>query len=160
MMMTNVATVSSPVRVNPEAWVKTVRTAWQAAHQRLTEPRIRVLRRIASYTAPFSAEQLYADLHADGAPTGRATVYRTLEQLQSAGWVARIHTTGADAGYIASWPGHTHHLVCTDCGAVVTFEGCALGDLIASLARQTSFAIEGHLLQIYGRCADCQRARA
>ncbi len=155
--MSNAQSQSTTVRVNPDAWVKTVRSAWQAAHQRMTEPRIRLLRRIANYTTPFSAEQLYADLQADGPPPGRATVYRTIDQLHSAGWLARIHTGGTEAGYIVSWPGHLHHLVCTNCGTVIAFEGCALGDLLANLARETDFAIEGHLLQIYGRCATCQQ---
>jgi Fur family ferric uptake transcriptional regulator len=160
MSMTNPNRVSKPVRINLEAWVNAVCSAWQATHHRLTGPRIRLLRRIASYTTPFSAEQLYADSHQDDTPPGRATVYRTLEQMHSAGWVARIHTTGTETGYIASWPGHLHHLVCTDCSAVITFEGCGLGDLLANLSHQTSFAIDGHLLQIYGRCAKCQGAGA
>jgi Fur family ferric uptake transcriptional regulator len=51
-----------------------------------------------------------------------------------------------------------HHLICTNCGKVVAFEGCMMGDLIDQLSRQTNFAIEGHLFQIYGRCAACRAA--
>ncbi|MCU0491675.1 MAG: transcriptional repressor [Chloroflexaceae bacterium] len=144
-------------RVNPDAWVRTVRSSWQNAGHRMTEPRTRVLERIAGYTTPFTAEQLYADLQADGHAPGRATVYRTLEQLHTEGWVARIHSSGLDTGYIASWPGHMHHLVCTNCGVVVAFEGCFLGDMMAKLASETNFTIDGHLLQLYGRCIRCQR---
>lgn len=152
-----VMTESATVPINPDAWVTAVQSAWQLSGQRMTEPRLRVLQQIGSYTVPFSAEQLYADLQADDPPPGRATVYRTLERLTRGGWVARIHSHGPETGYIASWPGHLHHLICTDCGRVIAFAGCALGDLLASLAQQTDFVIQEHLLQIYGQCADCRR---
>lgn len=155
-LMTTSAPHSAPVAVNPDVWIKAVRAALHAGGYRMTEPRDRLLRSISSYSIPFSAEQLYADLDRD---PGRATVYRTLEQLHSMGWLARIHTQGVEAGYVPSFPGHLHHIVCTGCGAVVAFEGCALGDLLERLAAQTNFAIEGHLLQLYGRCAIC-RAQA
>jgi Fur family ferric uptake transcriptional regulator len=148
---------AQPARVEPSGWMAAVRDAWHAEGLRATEPRTRVLQTIARYTTPFSAEQLYADLRGQSeAHTGRATVYRTLEQLHSAGWLARIHQQGGEAGYVPSFPGHLHHLVCTSCGVVIAFEGCALDELVARLAAQTSFAIEGHLLQLYGRCADCR----
>ncbi|NTU85164.1 MAG: transcriptional repressor [Chloroflexales bacterium] len=149
---------SRPARVNPEAWANAVRAAWHAGGLRATEPRLRVLKTITRYAAPFTAEQLYTDLlAAAGERPGRATVYRTLEQLHGAGWLARIHTQGGEAGYAPSFPGHLHHLVCTSCGIVIAFEGCALDELLERLAAQTSFAIEGHLLQLYGRCAACRK---
>lgn len=155
--MSNLTTDSATVQIKPEAWIAAVRSAWQLSGNRITEPRIRVLQHIASFAIPFTAEQLYADLQQDDPPPGRATVYRTLERLTSGGWVARIHSTGTETGYIASWPGHLHHLICTDCGTVIAFEGCALDSLLADLAQRTDFVIEEHLLQIYGRCANCRR---
>lgn len=149
---------SATVRVDPEAWERGVRAAWQSGGHRLTEPRTRVLQTILRYAIPFSAEQLYADLSQDDDPPGRATVYRTLEQLHTSGWLARIHAQTGEAGYVPSFPGHLHHLICTRCGVVIAFEGCALDSLVAQLTNQTHFAIEGHLLQLYGRCARCQAA--
>ena len=150
---------STPQHVNPAAWTHAVRNAWQAEGHRITEPRLRLLDSIVRYATPFSAEQLLADMHHDGLAPGRATIYRTLEQLHSAGWLARIHAQNGEAGYVTCFPGHMHHLVCTGCGAVIAFSGCALGPLLEQLAAQTSFAIDAHLLQLYGRCAEC-RARA
>ena len=37
-------------------------------------------------------------LAAAGERPGRATVYRTIEQLHGTGWLARIHPEGAEAG--------------------------------------------------------------
>jgi Fur family ferric uptake transcriptional regulator len=147
---------SVPVHIHPEQWVRAVNNAWRSSGHRITEPRGRVVRHIATYTTPFSAEQLHADLQQDTDAPGRATVYRALEHLLHEGWIVRIHTGSGEASYYTSWPGHIHHLVCTSCGKVVTFEGCVIDNLLASLSHQTDFAIEGHLLEIYGRCADCQ----
>lgn len=113
------------------------------------------MRSIASYTTPFSAEQLYAALQHDDLTPGRATVYRALEQLSQEGWIVRIHASGGESAYSRSWPGHIHHLVCTSCGYVVAFTGCALDGLLAQLAQQTGFQIKGHLLEVYGLCAVC-----
>jgi Fur family ferric uptake transcriptional regulator len=154
--MLNAQPSSDTVRVSPDSWKQAVRSAWHTAGSRLTEPRARVLDAIVRYSTPFSAEQLHADLGHDLDPPGRATVYRTIEQLSSTGWLARIHTQAGEAGYVPSLPGHLHHIVCTRCGVVIAFEGCALDELLARLATQTDFAIEGHLLQLYGRCASCQ----
>ncbi len=156
-MPDSLAQYSTPIQMNPEQWIRAIQHAWRATGHRLTEPRNRVLRCIAHYTTPFSAEQLYADLQRDEDTPGRATVYRALEQLESEGWLARIHSgNGGESGYSASWPGHIHHLVCRSCGTVVAFEGCMLDALLTSLTRQTAFAIEGHLLEVYGLCAACQ----
>ena len=154
--MSDTLHTAASIPANAEVWVSSVCAAWQTSGHRITEPRTRVLRCIANYTTPFTAEQLYNDLQHTDPPPGRATVYRALEQLHEDGWLARMHPGVADSGYIASWPGHIHHLVCTNCGVVIAFEGCVMGDLLHRLSQQTDFAIDGHLLQIYGRCAQCR----
>ncbi len=148
------------IQINPEQWITAVLRTWRTTGHRITEPRMRVLRHIVSYTTPFSAETLHTDLQRDESAPGRATVYRTLEQLLGAGWVVRIHSGVGETGYYASWPGHVHYLVCTSCGKAIPFEGCNLGNLLGSLTQQTDFAVQGHLLEIYGQCADCQRTSA
>jgi Fur family ferric uptake transcriptional regulator len=154
--MPNPLPSTDTIRVSPDSWKQGVRASWHTAGSRITEPRARVLDAIMRYETPFSAEQLYADLGHDVSPPGRATVYRTIEQLSGSGWLARIHTQAGEAGYVPSLPGHLHHLICTTCGVVIAFQGCALDDLLIRLASQTNFAIEGHLLQLYGRCASCK----
>jgi Fur family ferric uptake transcriptional regulator len=144
--------------INPDQWLQAVRHALRAGGHRITWPRNRVLQTIVRYQAPFTAEKLYADLqHLQMQQTpGRATVYRTLDQLVHSGWVVRLHTSNSEAGYYATWPGHIHHIVCTSCGKVIAFAGCMIEGMMTHLARQTGFTVEGHTLQVYGRCAQCQ----
>ena len=124
---------------------------------RITEPRKRLLRRIATYTHPFSAEELYASVQQADDSIGRATVYRTLDLLLSRRWLARIHREDGEHAYVIAAGGHEHHLVCTQCGLVTAFEGCDLETLIGGLAQRLGFEIRGHWLEAYGRCQRCRR---
>src|SRR5687767_15068074 len=105
-------------------WVMEVVRELSLEGHRITEPRKNVLRRIAGYTHPFSAEQVYADVRQSNDAIGRATVYRTLDLLLSRHWLARIHRDDGEHAYVITGGGHEHHLVCTDCGSVTAFEGC------------------------------------
>jgi Fur family ferric uptake transcriptional regulator len=40
---------------------------------------------------------------------------------------------------------------------VVDFTDCDLSELEQRLSRDTRFEMEGHLLEFYGRCRNCQR---
>jgi len=138
-------------------WVNEIVRELSAEGHRITEPRRRLLRRIAGYTLPFSAEELYAVVQQSDDSIGRATVYRTLELLLSRRWLARIHREDGEHAYVITAGGHEHHLVCTQCGLVTAFEGCDLEMLIGGLAQRLGFEIRGHWLEAYGRCQRCQR---
>ncbi|MEF3275422.1 MAG: transcriptional repressor [Chloroflexus sp.] len=155
--MTTHSAASLQLPLDTQVWLNGVRAAWQRSGLRITGPRLRVIETIVSYRAPFSAEQLYTDLCAHSEAPGRATVYRTIDQLHASGWLARIHGSTGEEGYVPCYPGHLHHLVCTECGKVISFEGCDLDTLLNRIAVETGFRIEGHLLQLFGRCANCQR---
>lgn len=155
----HVAAPKPTLPINPDEWIEAVLSEWRYQGHRCTGPRARVLRHIAHRTAPFSAEQVYIDLLQidDGPPPGRATVYRAIEQLLSRRWITRVYHSHAhvESTYIVTWPAHLHHLVCTSCGQVVQFYGCGLDEMLATLATHTNFLIQGHLLEIYGRCIEC-----
>lgn len=51
--------------------------------------------------------------------------------------------------------GHHHHLVCNECGAVEDFTACDVAELVGELTRRTNFTIDGHWLEVYGRCNSC-----
>jgi Fe2+ or Zn2+ uptake regulation protein len=127
---------------------------------RITASRRSLLRRIAAYTRPFTAEQLYADIRAGGEPGGRATVYRTLDLLLAHHWLLRVHGEEGDHAYVVTDGGHQHPLVCSSCGLVIAFEGCDLNALLGGLADRLGFKVEGHWLEAFGKCRACQRTSA
>lgn len=52
--------------------------------------------------------------------------------------------------------GHHHHLICSECGAVVDFADCELDWLEKRLSEKTGFEIRSHLLEFLGRCRKCR----
>jgi Fur family ferric uptake transcriptional regulator len=121
------------------------------AGYRVTAPRLKVLAEIADAGDQFSAEEVAARLRG----VGRATVFRTLKLLVELGVLCRVLLDDATLRYRWSQRGHHHHLVCAECGAVEDFTVCDVTDLLREFTRLKNFTVEGHWLEIYGRCARC-----
>lgn len=84
------------------------------------------------------------------------TVYRALERLARTGKVS-ISDMGAGAVVYArvTDPLH-HHLICQDCGGIVTIEHAEVGRWFAALGRRHGFKVTTNHLVLFGLCAGCQ----
>lgn len=154
MMQTpsNATTSASQPTLNKE----TIETLLVQHGYRLTKPRAAVVDRVLTYRQPFTAEQLVADMGAVGGSIGRATIYRTLEILAAIDVLSRIIQPDGRPAYVCDSTGHRHHIVCSTCGTAVAFTFCPLDELVPALARDTSFQIHDHLLEVFGVCPSCQ----
>jgi Fur family transcriptional regulator, ferric uptake regulator len=119
---------------------------------RMTSPRRRIVQSVLRRERPFTAEQLVAEMP----QIGRATIYRTLEILASIDVLSRLLQTGGHPAYIVTTPGHRHHLVCSECGTVVSFTRCPFDEVMRDLGRDTDFAIHSHHLEVFGVCPECR----
>jgi Fur family ferric uptake transcriptional regulator len=134
----------------------------QAGHK-LTLPRQILVEWIAAQGASFTATELLESMSRTAPDIGRATVFRTLDLLVELGLLQRVHTeVGKSWGHSYMLCGlvntHHHHLVCTQCGQVEDVAGCVLDEqLVSNLNAQTSFKVEGHHLELYGQCGQCQQ---
>jgi Fur family transcriptional regulator, ferric uptake regulator len=91
---------------------------------------------------------------------GRASIYRTLEQLEQLRLVQRIDVGAEAAGYERLDPsGHHHHLVCRQCGQLAPFADPALERAIEAVSREAEFEIDSHDVVLRGRCRPCQSAK-
>ena len=126
--------------------------ALRARGYRLTPARRAILAALAA-----AGEHPTADALAAAAPdAGRMTVYRTLDLLCELGLLRPVYQGTGAAHYVLLLDGHHHHLVCSRCRRVIEFDDCALGELAETVARRYGFVVEGHLLEFYGRCAECR----
>jgi Fur family ferric uptake transcriptional regulator len=88
---------------------------------------------------------------------GRATVYRTLEQLERLHLIQRVEIGGDSAGFERLDPDvHHHHLVCERCGRLSPFSSAALEEAIEAISRKSDFAVDAHDVVLRGRCPRCR----
>src|SRR5688572_21518934 len=118
---------------------------------RVTAPRLAVLAAAADAGDQFSAEEIDQRLP----HVGRATVFRTLKLLLEMDVFCRVLLDDGSLRSRWSGRGHHHHLVCNECGAVEDFTACDVAELVGEMTRRTNFTIEGHWLEVYGRCNAC-----
>lgn len=118
-----------------------------------TEPRRLVINAVAAQRRPFTAEELCAALPC----VGRATVYRGLRLLVETGQVCRVLLEDGEMRYQLSRGGHHHHLLCGACGIAADLEDCDVEGMLQNAARAAGFQMNGHWLEVYGRCGECVR---
>ena len=123
---------------------------------RLTSSRLKIVQALLNCGGHISADDLLEVVHKTDKTVGRMTVYRTLELLCELGLIRPIYQGTGAAHYILLDGGHHHHLICSGCDAVFEFEECGLQEVSALLAQRFNFAVEGHLVELYGRCENCQ----
>ena len=118
---------------------------------RVTGSRRRVLQGLVRAPAHFTVD----DLVRLAPEVGRATVFRAVKLLLDLNVVCRVLMEDGSLHYRLSMRGHHHHLVCRSCGQVEDFSTCDVSTLVEELSRSTAYQIEGHWLEVYGRCATC-----
>jgi len=119
---------------------------------RITGSRRRVLEALVAAPAHFTVDDVLGLVP----EVGRATVFRTMKLLQDLNVVCRVLMEDGSLHYRLSTRGHHHHLVCRSCGRVEDFSTCDVSSLVTELARNTAYQIEGHWLEVYGRCSSCR----
>jgi Fur family ferric uptake transcriptional regulator len=122
---------------------------------RVTASRRRVIDAVLSQPAHFTVDDVLRRTR----KVGRATAFRTIKLLTDLNVVCRVLLEDGTLHYRLSARGHHHHLVCRDCGRVEDFSQCDVSPLVRELTRATGFAIEGHWLEVYGRCSACRSLR-
>jgi Fur family ferric uptake transcriptional regulator len=114
---------------------------------------------LASCEGFRSAQDIYADLRADGSKIGLTTVYRALQALSDSGEVDVLRTAEGEAVYRACRSEeHHHHLVCRACGRTVEVEGPVVEKWADAIAAENGFVNITHTVEVFGTCADCARA--
>lgn len=88
---------------------------------------------------------------------GRASVYRTLEQLEQLHLVHRVDLGGEGVAFERNDPGgHHHHMVCERCGRLVPFSDPALERAIDGVGERADFEVTAHDVLLRGRCPGCR----
>jgi Fur family ferric uptake transcriptional regulator len=124
---------------------------------RLTSERLALFEEIYRQHGHLDAEALLVAVRQRGHEVSRATVYRTLELLVSAGLVRKQRVGARGQLFEHIHPGQQHdHLVCSRCGRVVEFVSPGITALQTEICRAHGFSPAHHQLQILGLCNTCR----
>lgn len=124
---------------------------------RLTEPRLAVLKIIASSKRPMGAYDILEKLGRVINNPKPPTAYRAIEFWQEQGFIHRIESLNA---YMACGEDHSHtgsqFMVCHDCGHVEEVHLCHLPKDLENRVRNNGFKMTHWNAEISGQCGKCQ----
>ena len=112
---------------------------------------------LAAGSCGLSAMEIEERLREEGRRAGRASIYRTLEQLVELGVISRLDLAGDTTRYERVDPGHHHHhMICDECGKVLPFADPALEDAVAAISGGRRFTVRDHEIVLHGDCEACR----
>ena len=123
--------------------------------RRHTRQREEVREALALAPGFVSAQNLHRSMREAGSAIGLATVYRTLQALAARGEADALSREGEHV-YRACLPGHHHHLVCRECGAVTEISAQPVEAWARSVAADYGYSQPEHVVDVFGVCPRCQ----
>jgi Fur family ferric uptake transcriptional regulator len=134
--------------------------ALDRAGYRLTEPRRALAALVADQDGHFTAAELVAEAGRRRLGVGRATVFRTLEVLETLGTIERLDLPDGEHAYVGCEPAHHHHVVCSRCGRTNEIRDADLRGVVRRVAQQTGYRVDEHRLELFGLCPACLAGQA
>ncbi|HVH51798.1 MAG TPA: transcriptional repressor [Gaiellaceae bacterium] len=112
---------------------------------------------LARQSCCVTAQEIFDLLRSAGSAVGLASIYRTLDQLSTDGFVQKIELGDGTTRYEPAQIGghHHHHVVCDNCGKVNAFEDDRLEQALRRVERRTGFEVAAHDVVLRGTCGDC-----
>jgi len=100
-------------------------------------------------------DEVLAEVRTHSESVNASTVYRTLEVLEGLGLVRHAHLSDRAPTY-HSVTDHEHfHLVCRNCGRVVSVAPDVLEPLTRRLREDQDFVVDVGHLTVFGHCGSC-----
>ncbi len=125
--------------------------------ERLTKPRLEVLKIIAGSSKPLGAYKILEKLGKVIQSPKPPTAYRAIEFWQKKGFIHRIESLNA---YVVCQAGHRHNggqfLICDDCGTVIEAHMSDLTETVKNSVANNTFTPSSWNFEIHGLCDQCQ----
>jgi len=119
---------------------------------KVTQPRVRIFELLERRRYKhMTADDIYRALNEVGEEIGLATVYRVLNQFETAGLVVKHHFEGGQAFYELDSGKHHDHMVCVESGKVIEFVSEDIERLQRQIAAEHGYEIQDHSLVMYVR---------
>ena len=117
---------------------------------KVTLPRLQVLEFLTNNKGEhFTAEALFTEMKQSGHDVGLATIYRVLNQFETAGLVCKHQFENNQAVYELETGDHHDHMVDLDTGKVVEFFDSELEKLQERIADEHGYELIDHKMVLY-----------
>ena len=125
--------------------------------ERFTDLRKQVFAIVWAEHKPVKAYDLLSELSSIRKGVAPATVYRTLDFLQSQGLVHKLESLNAYLGCSQPEIEHRgHFLICECCEEVRELEFAPFSQSIDEIEKAQKFQIKHTTIELFGRCIKCQ----
>lgn len=112
---------------------------------------------LATEHAHLTSSQVYEEIRSRLPAVNPSTVYRALERLTRNGKVSVSDMgTGSAVYELVSGEIH-HHLVCQNCGRVMTLSNAEVKNFFMTIQNQNHFDILTNHLILFGICEECRK---
>jgi Fur family ferric uptake transcriptional regulator len=115
-----------------------------------------ILETLSREHAHLTSNQVYDEIKGRLPAVNHSTVYRALERMARDGKVSISDMgTGSTLYELVTNETH-HHLVCQNCGRIITIGHEDVDDFFALVEKKHHFSIITNHLILFGVCLDCQ----
>ncbi len=120
---------------------------------KITNQRVEVARKIFGMDSHFTVDHLAHSLHHKSSAISRATIYRIVSVMVSAGLLTE-HDFGKNAKIYEHIRNEEHHdhLICLECGHITEFNDQSIEDAQIRIASDLGFDLKDHSLNMYANC--------
>lgn len=123
---------------------------------RVTMPRMIVLDAICAYEGHAAIADIQRLVYDMDPTIDRSTIYRALDVLVEVGLVVESDLGHEGKVYSIAGEANHHHLVCLQCGKVLSIKQDVIMGLKAQIREAYGFDLQADHLTLNGLCRDCQ----
>jgi Fur family peroxide stress response transcriptional regulator len=144
-----------------QAKIKYLLSQLEAAGKRSTPQRVAVCRALVEHGGHPTVAEVFDRVRAIFPMMSQATVYNTIDTLESLGLVHRLDIANSEHTHYDLDPTPHINMVCSGCGSIVDLHIDGLDAFLAQVSSASSYAIDTQTaLVLYGCCPQCRRFAA
>lgn len=130
----------------------------RANNLKYTNQREIVLKTLFEENSHYTPEDLYMIIKKryPDINVGIATVYRTLNLLETSDVITSITFGTNGKKYELNSQSHHDHMICDYCGEIIEFHDQEIEKRQLSIAKKHGFKLKNHIMQLHGICSKCQ----
>ena len=127
---------------------------------KVTQPRVEILKLLGkNKDKHLSPDEVFSKLKAQGSSTVIATVYRVLNQFESAGIINLLKLDNEQVMYELNHGEHHDHIICIKCNMIQEFYSQEIEALQKQIVESFGTEIIDHSLNIHVKCKSCSEKK-